>query len=247
MHPESQPFPLLVINVTPPQATRNNDHALTHDYKIWVSVKVNVISWPKLYFSFWALKQNNPMATSSWNCYRQKWCMLFLTEYWEWSSYAISRKRIFWDVHGRMNDFYLCEIVSLGFQNPIPARRSVAGVSIKLKAKPGSRVPSPCYRSILQPCPVQASCWSLLYVGIHMATAGSRSKRVPQARSQGQQPRKLTPLFRELDISNLPVLTGVTPILANDLDFQVWLTANTFLVTPTLLVMHLFFLSSLFR
>lgn len=111
----------------------------------------------------------------------------------------------------RMNDFYICEIESLGFQSPIPVR-SIAGVSVKLKAKPGSR---------LQLCPLQASCCSPCCVGVRMANAGSRNKRVPQARSQGQQPRELTPLFRELNISNISVLTRDTPILANDLVFQV--------------------------
>lgn len=43
-----------------PESTRNNGHALTKSHKLWVSVKLKIISWPKLCFSSWALKWNSP-------------------------------------------------------------------------------------------------------------------------------------------------------------------------------------------
>lgn len=86
--------------------------------------------------------------TSTWKCYRWKWGIPFLTEYWGLAPDNISRKRIFWDLHGRMRNFYLHGVTSLSFQSFISLNPVLEdlwqGDSVELEAKPESKVSVSC-------------------------------------------------------------------------------------------------------
>lgn len=56
--------PFLYYSLTT-RGSQSNDHTLSKGHRVWVSIKLNITTWPKLRLSSWALKWAS--VPSSWN------------------------------------------------------------------------------------------------------------------------------------------------------------------------------------